>query len=140
MSPLIFYEKPGCIGNQQQKILLESFGCKLDVRDLLSEPWSKERLHAYFSDTPVSEWFNLSAPQIKKGWIDLHDLEEGQALNLMLAEPILIRRPLLELGELKQAGFVDGPVLTALEIFLDPEEDLQSCPMEGADQVCETPV
>ncbi|MET0015052.1 MAG: ArsC/Spx/MgsR family protein [Sedimenticola sp.] len=139
MSLLIFYEKPGCIGNRQQKILLESFGHQLDVRDLLSASWSRDSLRPYFSDTPVAEWFNLSAPQLKEGWIDIHELDEEQALSLMLAEPILIRRPLMQLGELKQAGFVDGPVLAALDISLDPEEDLQSCPMEGADPVCEAP-
>ncbi|MES9965670.1 MAG: ArsC/Spx/MgsR family protein [Sedimenticola sp.] len=139
MSLLIFYEKPGCIGNRQQKILLESFGHQLDVRDLLSASWSRDSLRPYFSDTPVAEWFNLSAPQLKEGWIDIYELDEEQALSLMLAEPILIRRPLMQLGELKQAGFMEGPVLAALDISLDPEEDLQSCPMEGTGPVCEAP-
>ncbi|MCG8046141.1 MAG: nitrogenase-associated protein [Candidatus Thiodiazotropha endolucinida] len=137
MSLLIFYEKPGCIGNRQQKTLLESFGHQLDVRDLLSESWTKDSLRPYFFNIPVAEWFNLSAPQLKDGWFNIHELDEAQALSLMLAEPILIRRPLMQLDELKQAGFVDGPVLAALDIHLDLEADLQSCPMEGADPVCE---
>ncbi|MCU7844298.1 MAG: nitrogenase-associated protein [Candidatus Thiodiazotropha sp. (ex Monitilora ramsayi)] len=137
MSLLIFYEKPGCIGNRQQKTLLESFGHQIDVRDLLGESWTRDSLRPYFFNTPVAEWFNRSAPQLKEGWFNIHELGEAQALSLMLAEPILIRRPLMQLGELKQAGFVDGPILAALDIYLDPEADLQSCPMEGADPVCE---
>ncbi|MEW8285661.1 MAG: ArsC/Spx/MgsR family protein [Candidatus Thiodiazotropha endolucinida] len=140
MSRLIFYEKPACIGNRQQKTLLESFGHQLDVRDLLRESWTRDALRPYFSNTPVAEWFNLSAPQLKEGWFNIHELDEAHALSLMVAEPILIRRPLMQLGELKQAGFVDGPVLAALDIYLDPEADLQSCPMEGAEPVCEAPV
>ncbi|MFC1336528.1 MAG: nitrogenase-associated protein [gamma proteobacterium symbiont of Clathrolucina costata] len=139
MSLLIFYEKPGCIGNRQQKTLLESFGHQLDVRDLLNESWSRDSLRPYFFNTSVAEWFNLSAPQLKEGWFNIHELDEAKALSLMLAEPILIRRPLMQLGELKQAGFVDGPVLAELDIYLDPEADLQSCPMEGAEPVCEAP-
>ncbi|OOZ36864.1 hypothetical protein BOW51_05275 [Solemya velesiana gill symbiont] len=139
MSPLVFYEKPGCIGNRQQKVLLESFGLQLDVRDLLSESWTKDSLRPYFSNLPVAEWFNMSAPTLKEGWFNIHELGEDQALSLMLAEPILIRRPLMRLGELKQGGFVDGPVLVALDINLDPEEDLQSCPMQGVDPACEEP-
>jgi hypothetical protein len=58
----------------------------------------------------------------------------------MVADPILIRRPLLELGELRQSGFVKGPVLEALGVILNPAENLQECPMaDGASIVCEGP-
>ncbi|MBW9266770.1 MAG: nitrogenase-associated protein [Candidatus Thiodiazotropha sp. (ex. Lucinisca nassula)] len=137
MSQLIFYEKPGCIANRKQKVLLEGYGHQLDVRDLLSESWTRDSLRPYFSNTPVAAWFNRSAPQLKEGWFNIHELDEVQALSLMIVEPILIRRPLMQLGELKQAGFADGPVLAALDIHLDPEADLQSCPMKRAGPVCE---
>lgn len=131
MAELVFYEKPGCIGNRQQQAELRSQGIAFSVRDLLSEPWSLSSLRPYFGRKPVADWFNVTAPAVKSGRIDIHDCTEAQALQLMLADPILIRRPLLELGELRQSGFVDGPVLDALGVVLRPDVDLQSCPMQG---------
>ena len=132
----MFFEKPGCIGNRQQKSVLRSQGHSFHVRNLLTTLWTKKTLRPFFNDAPVSEWFNLSAPQIKEGWIDIHDLDEDQALNLMLKEPLLIRRPLMQMGDLRQSGFVAGPVIAALGVDLDPDKDLQSCPMTEAAPVC----
>ena len=137
MGVLVFYGKPGCVGNGMQQSLLRSQGVEVAVRDLLSHPWTAESLRGYFGETPVCEWFNGSAPRVKSGEIAIGNLSEGEALVLMLQEPLLIRRPLLELGELRQAGFSAGPVLDALEVVLDPGERLQDCPLRDALPVCE---
>ena len=126
---LYFYEKPGCVGNASQKAVLRQHGCTFEVRDLLTEPWTAERLRPFFGTKPVSDWFNQSAPQVKSGEVLIHKLDEGQALMMMLHEPLLIRRPLMQVDELRQSGFEDGPVLAALGVQLDPAVDLQSCPM-----------
>jgi nitrogenase-associated protein len=136
MTDLVFYEKPGCAGNQRQKKLLLGLGYRLQVRDLLSEKWTAEGLRTFFGNSPVAQWFNQSAHQVKDGSIDIHAVKEKQALELMLAEPMLIRRPLLQLGEIRQSGFLPGPVLDALGISLDPEKDLQSCPMPEPSAEC----
>ncbi|MEJ2694079.1 MAG: ArsC/Spx/MgsR family protein [Candidatus Thiodiazotropha sp.] len=133
---LVFYEKPGCVGNGMQKSLLRSLGIRFEVRDLLSHPWTAELLRAYFGKTPVTEWFNNSAPSVKSGEIAIDSLTEAQALDLMLLDPILIRRPLLELGSLMQSGFVAGPVLDALGVELDASQNLQDCPMDAAQADC----
>jgi hypothetical protein len=73
---------------------------------------------------------------VKDGTVDIHAVDEEQALTLMLAEPMLIRRPLMRFGDLRQAGFVPGPVLDALGVSLDPEKDLQSCPMPEPSSKC----
>ncbi len=123
-----------------QQSLLRGQGVGFVVRDLLSEPWSAARLRTYFAEKPVAEWFNTTAPAVKSGDIPIGELNEQQALALMVADPILIRRPLLELGELRQSGFVKGPVLEALGVILNPAENLQECPMaDGASIVCEGP-
>jgi len=139
MSELVFYEKPRCLGNRQQQVLLLSLGHRFEVRDLLSEPWTTERLRPFFGGRPVAEWFNLSAPRIKSGELAIRDLDEAQALSLMLDEPLLVCRPLLQLGELRQAGFVPGPVLDALGVTLASSEDLQSCPMDASEPQCGAP-
>lgn len=127
---VIFWEKPGCIGNRQQKAFLTQRGYRLDVRDLLTTEWSAKTLRPFFAHKPLVEWFNQSAPDIKSGVIDPERLTEDEALSLMLKQPLLICRPLLQVGQLRQSGFVDGAVLAYLDIRLQPGQDLQSCPME----------
>ncbi len=110
MCCIVFYEKPGCATNRLQKQLLRATGLQLEVKDLLSEPWTGERLRPFFADKPVSEWFNPSAPAIKYGEVDPATLSAEEAIELMLAQPLLIRRPLIRYGEHFMAGF-DLPTL-----------------------------
>jgi nitrogenase-associated protein len=138
MSGLVFYEKPGCVGNAQQKALLRSQGIEMEVRDLLSEPWSRESLRPFFGEQDIPDWFNSSAPKVKSGEVAIHDCSEEEALTMMLAEPLLIRRPLMAVGEIRQAGFEAGPVISALGVRL-PGEDLQTCPMSDDQPQCDAP-
>ena len=123
----VFYEKPGCLSNARQKALLCGLGHRLEVRSLLSEPWTPERLRAFFGDLPVRDWFNPTAPQVRRGKVVPDALDETSALALMVADPILIRRPLIQVGALRGSGFEPGPILDALGVALAPGEDLQSC-------------
>jgi nitrogenase-associated protein len=140
MTELVFYEKPGCIGNLKQQKLLRNQGFDFTVRDLISEPWSAERLRPYFEDKPVAQWFNSTAPRVKSGELSINNLNEDEALTLMVEDPVLIRRPLLEFGELRQSGFEAGIVLTALGVVLNPAEKLQDCPMlDEPSVICKGP-
>lgn len=105
MATVIFYEKPGCGGNARQKALLKRSGHELVVRNLLSESWSADVLRTYFGARPVAEWFNQSAPRVKAGEINPDTLSADAALAAMLADPLLIRRPLLEAGGRREVGF-----------------------------------
>ena len=116
MSAVVFYEKPGCVTNAKQKAMLERRGCRLTVRNLLSEPWNEERLYGFLHQLPVAEWFNPAAPKIKTGEIVPEALDIRSAMMLLLREPILIRRPLLETEHGKTAGFDDAQRLTNLGI------------------------
>lgn len=136
MSVVVFYEKPGCMGNHRQKALLSSMGIRLDVRNLLAAPWTAAALRAFFGNEPVRQWFNSSAPQVRSGGLAIDTCDEQEALELMLAEPLLIRRPLLQFREHRQSGFIAGPVFDALGVHIDDAGDLQSCPMSESDSRC----
>ncbi|MBV2090620.1 MAG: hypothetical protein KUF72_07005 [Candidatus Thiodiazotropha sp. (ex Ctena orbiculata)] len=136
MTELVFYEKPGCIGNKQQKVILRKLGISLEVRDILSETWTSDSLRSFFGDKAISAWFNESAPQVKSGEIDIDHLNEAEALRLMVEQPILIKRPLMIYQSLKQSGFTVGPVLNYLGVYLNESQKVESCPM--SDQPCET--
>lgn len=105
MSCIVFYEKPGCATNRLQKQLLRATGLELDVRDLFDEHWTEERLRPFFSDKPVAEWFNMSAPAIKYGELNPQNLSEAEAFELLIKNPQLIRRPLIRYGAHFMAGF-----------------------------------
>jgi nitrogenase-associated protein len=124
MTAVVFYEKPGCATNSRQKQLLRAAGIDLQVRSLLDEPWSAERLQPFFAGRPVVEWFNRAAPAIKSGALDPRQLSGEQAMALLLADPLLIRRPLIQLGAAHLVGF-DPAALNAL---LPAEQHLQDAP------------
>jgi nitrogenase-associated protein len=94
----------------------------------LAEPWTAERLQEFFKDKPVSEWFNRASPRIKSGEIDPQQVTADLALSLLLADPLLIRRPLIEIGSVLIAGF--DPKRLQVSIDLQPPDhsrDLQDC-------------
>ncbi len=105
MTKVVFYEKPGCANNARQKQMLTAAGHDLDLKNLLVEPWTAECLRGFFGLRPVSEWFNKAAPAIKSGTIDPAALGEDEALSLMISNPILIRRPLMEADGKREIGF-----------------------------------
>ena len=129
MAEVIFYEKPGCINNTKQTQLLAFAGHVVIARNLLTESWSGKRLNLFFKHLPVSEWFNRSAPRIRDGEIYPDRLDETKAMALMIAEPLLIRRPLMIVDGEYLVGFDASKLNARFSLGLETEdEDLESCP------------
>lgn len=105
MATITFYEKPGCKGNLRQKTLLAAAGHTVQAKSLKAETWTADRLLAFLGKLPISAWFNPSAPAIKSGEIVPEDISTEHALHLLLENPLLIRRPLMEIGEERLVGF-----------------------------------
>lgn len=105
MVTIVFYEKPGCASNTRQKRLLAAAGHTVLARSVLTEAWNAQRLREFFGTLPVAEWFNPSAPRVKSGEVRPEALDEAAALGLMLADPLLIRRPLMDVDGQCRAGF-----------------------------------
>jgi nitrogenase-associated protein len=128
MSHVTFYEKPGCANNARQKKLLEAAGHELSLHNLLTEPWTAEVLRSFFGERPIADWFNKAAPQIKSGAIDPQKLDAEAALALMLAEPILIRRPLMEAEGRRDIGFDIATVEAWIGLQVqNPNLDIETC-------------
>lgn len=105
MALIHFWGKPGCQTNLRQCEQLREEGHQVVIHDLLGEQWSAMRLLDFFMDLPLSEWFNMNAPKIKSGEIIPGMLDTTSALHAMMMEPLLIRRPLMEIGSLRMVGF-----------------------------------
>lgn len=134
MAIVLFYEKPGCINNTKQKKLLRQAGHTVVERDLLATPWSRDGLMEFFSAMPVAEWFNSSAPRIKSGELDPHQCSPEQALELMIAEPLLIHRPLMKSGHDVMVGFDQKAVDRWIGLESRTQDDVETCPRGHTEQ------
>ncbi len=105
MATILFYEKPGCKNNTRQKAMLELSGHEVEAVNLLEYSWSKEELEEYLGEKPVAECFNPAAPAIKSGELDPLRLTKEDAITIMIREPLLIKRPLMKIGDHYLQGF-----------------------------------
>jgi nitrogenase-associated protein len=130
MAKVIFWEKPGCRGNARQKEILRASGHELEVRNLLTEPWTIQRLADFFVERTVAERFNPSNPMVKSCEIVPETLEVDDALQMMVKEPLLIVRPLMQVGEEMLAGFDVQEVHNWIGLELESvgERDPKNCP------------
>lgn len=130
MANIIFWEKSGCKGNIRQKEILLASGHELNVRDLLTEHWTQETLSRFFGKRPVAEWFNMTNPLIKSGALDPRKITAPDALGMMVEEPLLIVRPLMQVGEERLAGFDVEQVHNWIGLKLQSvgERDPKNCP------------
>lgn len=117
---VVFYEKPFCAANAKQKQILRASGCTLIERNLLEHGLEREDLRAFMGDKKVADWFNPAAPAIKNGEIFPETLDEVSAMELLLTNPILIRRPLMVIGSEKLCGFDADKVSEVLERYVEP--------------------
>ena len=129
MVQVIFYEKPGCINNAKQKALLKAAGHKVIAYDHLKTPWTVSSLRPFFGDRPITEWFNKTAPLVKSGEVVPENLDPEAALQLMTKNPLLIRRPLIQVEDDYKVGF-DRDEINAWIGLASPKivEDLETCP------------
>ncbi len=139
MATVIFYEKPGCINNTKQKALLKAAGHDVQDHNLLTAAWTAQNLRLFFGERPVAEWFNRGATRVKSGEVVPEKMDAQTALALMVSDPLLIRRPLLQVGARREAGFdvelidswiglksVDKAQKAMSENLMS--QDLQTCP------------
>jgi len=127
MTTIIFYERPGCATNTKQRSLLEASGHQVIRRSLLAERWTAARLRDFFQDKPVSEWFNRASPRIESGEIDLQKVTAELAMALLLADHLLIKRPLIEIGSVLIAGFDPKRLQASIDLPPHQSQELQDC-------------
>ena len=120
MKLVVFYEKPFCAANAKQKAILRKSGCTLIERNLLEHGLDADALRSFMGNKDVPEWFNPAAPAIKNGLISPEALDESAALELLMGDPILIRRPLMIIGIERMCGFDSDKVSEMLDRYVEP--------------------
>jgi len=140
MAHLVFFEKPGCGGNAKQRGLLEAAGHTLERHNLLTAHWTRERLLDFLAPLPVAQWFNRAAPRVKSGAVVPEALAADAALALLLAEPLLIRRPLMQREDdgRRLVGFEPAEVERFVGLRLPgvPPTSLEGCAARAPQTAC----
>ena len=81
------------------KAELSQKGVELDERDFFQDGFSEEELRALIGDRPVSGYFSYNSPSFRKMGLDRDQLSNDQLLKMMVEEPRLVRRPLIQIGD-----------------------------------------
>lgn len=123
----LFFEKSGCGGNARQKELLKKHNITFEVRDLLNTKWSYEDLVGYFDGLEIVDMFNSFAPQIRDREIDITKLSKDEAINLMIKNPILIKRPLMQINGTKICGFDIDKINQLLKSNIQTDKKINNC-------------
>ncbi|SDG58312.1 ArsC/Spx/MgsR family protein [Propionivibrio dicarboxylicus] len=135
MATVVFYEKPGCAGNAWQKSLLEASGHTVVARDILHTDWRRLQLLPFLKSLPISQWFNRNAPLIQSGAINPEAFDAADVttvLDLLVEHPLLIRRPLLDVDGICQAGFD----IRTIHAWIGLSAAFDGAPVIGNPEVC----
>ena len=128
MAQVIFYEKPGCAGNARQRQILRDAGHTVEARSLVETQWTNESLLSFFGALPVAQWFNRNSLPVKSGDVVPERLNREAALALLKAQPLLMRRPLLEVDGERRVGFDAESIDAWIGLGLLPkDDDLEAC-------------
>lgn len=100
-----FFQHDTCIGNELQRKVLEDAGFELNVYSILDINWKKHHLGLFFKGSPVETWFDYNAVSIKEKRFDPQTVSEQDALEYMLQDRFLIKRPLIHFNGEYCAGF-----------------------------------
>lgn len=141
MAHLVFFEKPGCGGNARQRAALQAAGHTLDRRNLLTAHWTPQSLLDFLAPLPVAAWFNRAAPRVKSGAVVPEALDADEALMLLLDEPLLIRRPLMQHSGngSRLVGFDTAAVHAWIGLDPTPERPARA-PLAASLEGCASPV
>lgn len=84
---------------------LEGKGVELVKHDLAKEPPSRELLETLIDEKHLEDFLNKRSPAFKERNLGARKLTKKQAIDLMLEEPNLIRRPLVLAGRRAVFGY-----------------------------------
>jgi arsenate reductase len=109
------YHNPKCSKSRETLGLLRDRGIELDVVEYLKTPPTKTTLRALLGklDVPAREIVRASEEEFRASGLG-HDADEDAILDLIVAHPRLLQRPIVELATRARIG---RPPEQVLELF-----------------------
>ncbi|MBI1651134.1 ArsC family reductase [Hyphomicrobium sulfonivorans] len=99
MKPITIYGIPNCDTMKKARSWLEAHGVDYAFHDYKKTGIDAERLAAWSKKVGWETLLNRAGTTFRKlADSDKQDLNEAKAIALMVAQPSLIKRPVLELG------------------------------------------
>lgn len=105
MALLHIWHEPGCATDIRQLALQRNTGHDVVSHELFSEPRTAQDLLHSLIDLPIEQRLNPNAPRIRSGKISPTLLDTNTALKMLIGDPLLIRRSLIETKGQTLAGF-----------------------------------
>ena len=78
------------------KASLSQDGVELNERDFFKDSFTEEELRDLLGDTPPADVFSWRSPSARKLGLDRDTVSPDELVRLMVDEPRLIRRPLIQ--------------------------------------------
>ena len=78
------------------KAELSQAGINLNERDFFADPFTLDELKELIGARSASDYFSWRSPSFRKMDLSRDEMTEDQMLELMVTEPRLIRRPLIQ--------------------------------------------
>ena len=79
--------------------MLSQKGVAIEERDFFKDPFSEAELRGLLKGHAVSDMFAWRSPSFKRLGLEASNLNDDELVRLMLQEPRLIRRPLIQIGD-----------------------------------------
>jgi len=73
-------------------------GITLDERDFFEDRFTENEFRRLIRGQPPTDFFSWKSPSFKKLNLDTNLVDSDDLIRLMIAEPRLIRRPLIKIG------------------------------------------
>ena len=109
---MLFIEYPKCSTCKKAKKYLEEHGIEFEDRHIVEENPTKEELAEWIriSGKPVKKFFNTSGMKYRElGLKDkLPHMSEEEQIELLASDGMLVKRPLLIVGEMVLTGFKEA--------------------------------
>jgi len=121
---ITLYGIRNCDTVKKARAWLDARGFAYDFHDYKSAGIDEGRLRGWARELGWERLLNRSGTTFRKlPEADKQGLDEDQAIALMLAQPSMIRRPILDTGAERLAGFSAESYETALAGTNRPQED-----------------
>ena len=99
MRPVTIFGIPNCDTMKKARAWLDSHGVAYDFHDYKKAGIDRQRLEAWSKKVGWEALLNRAGTTFRKLLdADKQDIDARKALDLMLAQPSLIKRPVLDLG------------------------------------------
>ncbi|MEP9370849.1 ArsC family reductase [Mesorhizobium sp. KR1-2] len=100
------YGIKNCDTMKKARVWLESHGVDYAFHDYKAEGLDRERLALWCDELGWETLLNRAGTTFRKlPDADRQDLDAGKAMALMLAQPSMVKRPVLDLGDRRLVGF-----------------------------------